>query len=54
MPKSLMYYNIYIFKKHKNPIKDRWPDPSQGRQKGKANIYSYSQGVGYYFDPFWS
>jgi hypothetical protein len=21
---------------HKNPIKDKWPEPSQGRQKGKA------------------
>jgi hypothetical protein len=21
---------------HKNPIKDRWPKPSYGRQKGKA------------------
>jgi hypothetical protein len=20
---------------HKNPIKDRWPEPSQGRQKGR-------------------
>jgi len=22
--------------RHKNPIKDRWPEPSLGRQKGKA------------------
>ncbi len=36
-----MYDNIYFFFL-KNPIKDRWPEPSQGRQKGKATIYSYS------------
>jgi hypothetical protein len=25
-----------IVKSHQNPIKNQWPKPSQGRQKGKA------------------
>jgi hypothetical protein len=30
-----MLYNVFKYH-HKNPIKDRWPKPSQGKQKGKA------------------
>jgi hypothetical protein len=26
----------YFSKENKNPIKDRWPEPSQGRQQRKA------------------
>jgi hypothetical protein len=27
---------LLLDKGHKNPIKDQWPEPSPGRQKGKA------------------
>jgi hypothetical protein len=30
------YLKVFKKKIHKNPIKDQWPEPSQGRQKGKA------------------
>jgi hypothetical protein len=31
-----MYGALIIIVRSNNPIKDQWPEPSQGRQKGKA------------------
>ncbi len=31
-----MFDHVVIQTNHKNPIKDRWQEPSQGRQKEKA------------------
>jgi hypothetical protein len=28
--------NAYFSKENKSPIKDPWPEPTQGRPKGKA------------------
>jgi hypothetical protein len=39
LPTSFHKKNKFTYCKtmiHKNPIKDRWLEPSQGRQKGKA------------------
>jgi hypothetical protein len=30
------FFKGWKYEHHKNPIKERWPEPSQGRQKGRA------------------
>ncbi len=36
MSPNALYMMPSTFKSHKNPVKDQWPEPSQGRQRGKA------------------
>jgi hypothetical protein len=36
MSPNALYTMPSTLKSHKNPIKDQWPEPSQGKQKGKA------------------
>jgi len=36
MSPNTLYTMLSTLKSHKNPIKDQWSEPSQGRQNGKA------------------
>jgi hypothetical protein len=40
MSPNALYTMPSTLKSYKNPIKDRWPEPSQGRQKGKAKRHT--------------